>query len=652
MICRLLHKSLSQKENTPPFLDNLRRQLATLRQTLLKRVDKRMISISATTNDLIESLSAFCLANSSSLEDAVRHCHRVRQEAMRLRLTRENATHDTIVQSLDLYIRTLQRTAELLSGRLADALGKLTVKPIMNDPAIQQMGDLGLDVLHGWIPDDIKNFTPWIKHNYLTKQEADKVMRQWSKTTFERLCSDSQNVLSRSNEFSGLISLRKQLLNLCLPVQYSTPSHSTLEVLQGIRDLINQQLVSILRFQSEGLASLAKDISYSITSWSEAKDRHTVRSLWEPDIAFLDFSDGAGALKGEIVNRMLGKSEDVLRILEKYQAWISSVDERKSMIAELKRDKWGDVADDYEEEELEGVDEMLSDDDPHLLQKEHETSLTNAFATLQASLNDALSKLEGEFRASQAAFILRLTREIRRGILPESPQEGKQLFAQDLIPTLYNILATETVSQLQFHALTRSLTKRTSTCPGRTLWEGDPPLPAQPSPMAFKFLQRLTTIMTQQGPDIWNVDAVNEVKTQLVEHLVSNVRETLANITASERDEKTETPKPSTEEGLEDSDDKQAEGEAGNASSSTRSSSLSKLDAQRGNKIQLLFDLLYLNQAFALRGASQRDDRDEFTDVTTTLETELEFSDEVKKTLATRAQEYWTRTQLLFGLLG
>lgn len=641
-------------------MDGLRGQLASLRHTLLKRIDKRMISVGSTTNDIIESMSAFCLANSSSLEDAVRHFHRIRQEAMSFRLTRQGATHDTIVQALNLYISTLQRTAELLSGRLADALGRLTAKPLMSDPVIQNMGELGIDILYGWITDDIKNFTPWIKHTHLTKQEANKITKQWSKATFDRLCSDAGKFLYGSHDFGELISLRNQLLHAWLPVQYSTPSHSPLEVLQGIRDLINNQLVSILRAQSKGLTSLGDGISSAITSWSESEHQHTAQSLWEPDITFLDFSEGATTFKDEIVNRMLGKSQGILRVLESYQAWMSSVQKRQSTIGELRRAKWEDVAEEDEDEELDGVDEMLAEDDPDLLQKEHETSLCDGFTTLQDSLHGTLSNMESAHRAPQAAFMLRIVREVRRRIPDEHPKDGNQLFARDLVTQLYNILAVETVSRLRFPSLTCGLKYPRSKCPGRTLWEGDHPLPIQPSPMTFKFLRRLTMTMAQQGYDLWNPDAVNEMKTQLIKQLASSTREALPDIPSLE-DKESGNPSAegepgnsddTPEEGSENPNDKPEDSTAENVPLEPRASSDMKLDVIRGNKIQLLFDLLYLNEAFAPHEPPQPNETEVFKAVTATLETELEFSEEVKKTLTNRAQDYWIRTRLLFGLLG
>ncbi|KAL1960037.1 hypothetical protein VTO42DRAFT_209 [Malbranchea cinnamomea] len=638
VISRLLRKALIETQNTPPFVNNLSSQLKFLHRILLKRIDKRMASVGSTISDIVESMSAFCLANSSSLEDAVRHFHHIRQEAIKLQLKRENATIDMIVEALSLYLQTLQRTGELLSGRLADALGRLTSQPILGDPVIQGMGELGIDILCEWIPDDIREFTPWIKHNHLTNREAEKIIQQWSRATFSDLCSNAGKVLSGCDDFSELISLRKRLLKAWLPVQYSTRTHSSLEVLQGIRDLVNNQLVSILRAQSEGLEFLGNHISSTLTHWSEMEDQHATQSLWDRDVTSLDFSEGAGTFKEEVVNRMLGKSPNLLQVLEKYQLWMSSVQKRQSMIAELKRDKWEDVAEEDEDEEVEVVNDLLTVDDPALLQEIHESSLVKGFKTLQTSLHRSFVDLNGTNRASQAAFMLRVIREVRRRLPTEYSKDATELFGQGLISNLHGIIATKVISQLRFSDLTRGLRHSHSRCPGRTLWEGDPALPTHSSPMAFNFLRRLTTAMAEQGPDLWTSDAVNELKNRVVKHLVSSIQEALTKVSTPTR-ENTEIVGCSESENVDD------------IPSGEEVSPNIAPDAFRDTKIQLLFDLLYLNQFLTIRDCGQLDASEDLGTQIVKLEKELKLSEE-KETLKLRVRDYWSRTQLLFGLLG
>src|SRR5436190_4902635 len=125
-------------------------------------------------------------------------------------------------------------------------------------------------------------------------------------------------------------------------------------------------------------------------------------------------------------------------------------------------------------------------------------------------------------RASQAAFVLRVIREMQRSL----PKELSNLhfdFAQEIVSKLHQVLVTEIVSQLSPSILTRVLKNPGTRCAGRTLWEGDPQLPVQPSPPAFNLLRQLVSAMEQQGPDLWNVIAVDLIKAQLKNQILSNV---------------------------------------------------------------------------------------------------------------------------------
>jgi hypothetical protein len=113
VVSRQLHNTLSQHESTPSFLDELRNQLASLRQALLKRINKRLASINATEDSIVESLAAHCLVTSSSSDDAIHHFHGVRLDVIlnQLAVSREN-----IPKSLRVFIRTLQ-TSKVLRSR-------------------------------------------------------------------------------------------------------------------------------------------------------------------------------------------------------------------------------------------------------------------------------------------------------------------------------------------------------------------------------------------------------------------------------------------------------------------------------------------------------------------------------------------------------
>ncbi|PGH17254.1 hypothetical protein AJ80_04896 [Polytolypa hystricis UAMH7299] len=636
VISRLLHNTLSQDNRAPTFLENLRSQLASLRRTLLNRIDRRLASPRHSTTEIVESMSALCLATSSSFRDVIKHFHDVRLKTIGFLLQKNDPTQQNACQALKLYLKTLQDTMGLLSGNLSSSLRKLTSMPILSDPDVQNIEGLGIDIFRRWVTNDVKNFTPWLKDSDLSKPDAIKLTKTWSKTAFAELIGGISENIAHLDDFKDMLSLRKRLLDIWLPVQSSTPTHSSTDVLKGIRNVVNDQLKTILRTQIKGLTQLGLDISSIITSWDESQEQKSPSLLWQMDLAFLDFSEGGEEFKGELMNRLLGKDNHVSNVLKSYQIWLASVTERRTMIEELGRIKWDDVIEEVEYEEiLQSTIDVLHEDDPALLRKEHQDALTKGFNALQTSLHSALANMVEEHRARQAAFLIRVIREIRRNS-PGELSGNNYLFCQDLVPKLHGILASDVVSQIPATTLTRALERRRTKCPGRTLWEGDPPQPIQPSPAAFKFIRKLVIAMEHQGTDLWSVDAVVALKTKLMETLVSSLYSVLEKGTlqsTTRKDDESETSGAAEGDSKESPSDEADEG------------------AMEDHHLQLLFDVLYLEQALSVRPATASRS-DGIRPVIELLKKKLAAGGSVAASMEVKAQKYWGQTQLLFGLLG
>ncbi|KLJ12871.1 hypothetical protein EMPG_09464 [Blastomyces silverae] len=654
VISRLLHKTLSQSNRAPVFLENLRTQLASLRRSLLKRIERKLAAPNYSTLDIIDTMSAYCLVTNSSSTDVLRHFHQVRLEAIQAILLRDDPSFANIQQSLQLFIHTLKRTSELLSGSLSDALGKLTIHPILDDPEVRKLDGLAIDIFERWVANDIRNFTPWVKHINLSKLEAGKIIKDWSREGFEALTGGTRKNLERSQNLKELLLLRRNLLDIWLPVQSSTPCHSPVEILEGIRGAVNNQLVSILRAQAKGLTLLGLEISSTITGWSEIEEGTSAPSLWDLDVAFLDSSGGATAFKREIINRTLGKASKVLQISRSYTTWLSGVEECKDMIDELKKIRWEDIVEDDEDEDvLQNTLGVLNQDDPDLLQKEYETTLTKGFSALQTCLHSALANMSGSHRGRQAAFMLRVIREIR-GHIPRGLSAEDHLFADELVPKLHDILAVEISCQLLPSILTRALGKRRGAgCAGRTLWEGNPPLPIQPSPAAFKLLQKLATAMEQQGSDLWNPSAVGVLKNKLHKMISSSISADLENsthgATSDARSPIHNEHQPGNKTPNGDGAPEATVAELPQEPTTTADASSEVL---RDRKIQLVFDVFYMNEALCMRNARPPQAEDDVRSIVELVRKDIGLDGDTELgTLKSRAQEYWKQTQLLFGLL-
>ncbi|OJD17992.1 hypothetical protein AJ78_01949 [Emergomyces pasteurianus Ep9510] len=652
VVSRLLHKTLSQWNCAPVFLQNLRSQLASLRRALLKRIERKLAAPNYSTQETIGTMSAYCLATSSSFTDALRHFHQVRSDAIQAILLREDPSFANIEQSLNIFIQTLRHTSELLSGSLSDALGQLAAHPILDDAQVRNLDSLGIDIFRRWVADDIRNFTPWVKHTNPSKLEAGKAIKEWSMDTFGKFTSGVKENLEKSQDLKAMLLLRRNLLDIWLPIQSSTPCHSSLDILNGIREAVNNQLVSTLRTQAKNLTLLGLEISSTITGWSEVEERSCTLSLWDPDVTFLDFSGGAAAFKQEIITRTMGRDVKVLRILGAYNTWLARIEECKDMIDELRKIRWEDIIEDDEDEDvLQNIVGTLNQDDPDLLQKEYEATLTKNFSALQTSLHGALANMRKSHREKQAAFMLRVIREIR-GRVPSGFPTQDHLFADDLVPKLHDILALEVSSQLSPSIITRALRKgRGARCAGRTLWEGDPPLPNQPSPSAFKFLRKLATTMERQGPDLWNPSAVDIIKTKL--------HKTIASCISADIGDDAHRATLGAESLIQNEQQSGDAPKGDNAPEGTTvelpqdlSPAVVSSEVMRDYKIQLAFDVLYLGEALCVRNSIHSQAEDELDTVAELIRKHVGFDGNREiGILKIRAQEYWKQTQLLFGLL-
>lgn len=645
VISRLLHKTLSQHQETPPFLENLRNQLASLRRNLLKLIDRQLAAPNSTTDDLVQAMCAFCLATSSSSVDVLRHFHHVRNEGIDFQLKSQDLSHMNSVRALKLYVRTLQSVKALLPRRLSEALGSLRSHPLMKDPEIQNLDGLSLNLHERWIVNEVLNFTPWIKSDDLSKREAEAMMKDWSTQASEDLVTGLKNNLEGIQDIAEVLVLRKLLLDVWLQVQGSILAHSSPNVLDGLRKAINNHLISLLRAQTNGLAAIGIDLSATVAT-RHIRGSWKGLSLWDASITAMDFSTGAEAFKRALIDRSLGRNDLVLRILKDYESWQGSISNSQSLIEGLKHVRWEDSLEEDEDDDL-GPDStatMLNQEDPDLLEREQTASLREAFLALEKTIADILRNFTATDEAQQAAFLLRIIREIRRSTSLNSTGSDS-VFGLFVVSKLHQIIATCIVEDLPITRFTRILVKSGNR--GRSLWDGDPPLPVQPSPATFKLLRCVVTAMADAGSDLWSTAAVDEVKTKFRKSI------------AEEIDKRKEIHlQPLQVNGVDSHDlsldhvrnlDEAAALPNGDSFVHGNRKRVEQTDALRDGKIHLLFDILYLQEACMTRSSAAVDDS--FQNLVHAIQEDSAVDEVSINRLKKGAEQYWKRTSLLFGLL-
>ena len=618
-----------------------------MRNTLLNRIDKRLASPNATEDVIIESLAAFCLISTLSSDDAIHKFHEVRLGVITTQL---EASRENIPETLRLLVNTLQTSKVLRSRQYTDVLSKLKSRPVLSDPEVRNLDGLELDVLGRFAAPGVINFTPWIKLSDLSRNEGLDSIRDWSLMAFEKFAEGCQKSLAQSNDFSELLTLRAETYELWLESWGSTIMHRSINVLDRLRDVFNGNLKRVLTSKVETIDGLVGHITSTITEWESSVHHASNGSLWDSDMINADYSDGASAFKRSVTERLLGRDANVSIALEKYQSWLSSFRDISEYIGSLKRLRWTDVlvGSEVEDDDI-NITPQLNEDDPRLLYDALQTAMRQAFTTLQASFSDAFNAFGSLYQTEKATFMLRLIRLVRRDI-PTGFVSDDFLFSRDVVPELQKLLAADVATQTDSLSFLPSFNTRPDTndlkiVPGRTLWEGDPASPVQPSPGAFKYLRRLTAIMDESGSDLWDPSTVKILKEALQKQLDAKINTTLEELQSWSSPNKssevsaTKDDSTKTNDKPDESEDK-SNGEDTKADDPDDSS---RADTIRDWKIQLFFDSVYL--------AHMLGDPAQLEDVTIRVQKSAEPSPDTMKTMKKMAEEYWKRTELLFGLL-
>ncbi|KAJ5109864.1 hypothetical protein N7532_002509 [Penicillium argentinense] len=642
VITRLLHKSLSKHNSSLPFLEDLRKQLASLRLTLINRVAKRLASANASEDSIIEYLAAYCLVTNSSSDGAIQHFQKVRLDTItsQLDMSREN-----IPKALRLFIHTLQTSKTLRSRQFIDVLSKLKSRPVLSDPEIRGLDGLEIEVLGRFAAPEVINFIPWIMLSELSRTEGVDSIKEWSLSAFEKFSEGCQKSLAHGNDFTELLSLRAETIELWLESWGSTIMHSSISVLERLRIIFNEHLKRVSTSKAQAIDEIAGHMSSTVLSWEISQHNSSNGSLWGSDIITADYSNGATAFKRSVADRLLGRDDDVSSVLEKFDSWIRSIQDVSDSIDFLRRLRWTDilVGAEVDDEDIDIIPQ-LNEEDPRLLSDALTAAVREALNNLQTSFKRAFDEFGSSSQSEKATYLLRLIRLVRREIPTEFIADDF-LFSNDVVPELQKLLAAEIVSDagsLSFvpSSNTHPETNKLKTVPGRSLWEGDPAAPVQPSPSAFKYLRRLTSIMDESGSDLWDPSTVRVLKEALQKQLESNIGLTLEELETWKPPvkpaEESGSKEESTKEDEKTDDNDKENNEPSNADDSWEAT-------LRDWKTQLFFDCVYL--AHMLGNPTQ------LADVTSRVQKSADPSSNAVKTVQKMAQEYWKRTELLFGLL-
>lgn len=597
--------------------------------------------------ELVVALAAYSLATSSGAKDVLRHFLHIRAEALTLAFDDESEGDvPGVVRALELYTRTLLDVQALVPRRLSEALAGLKAKALLKDEAIRELEGLRLDVCERWFGDEILFFTPYIRHDDLEGSLAVETLKSWAKKASEVLLEGLSKSLLRMNEFKTVVELRTRILEIWIKEGGKTRGFDPSIVFDGLRKVINDRMVQLLETRVNKLHLVATEVEGTLRTWQEGiTDKQ--ESLWDAAMLDMEISHGAGFFKQEVLARTHGRNDAVSRPFKGYQTWRKLVDEIITVIEQLKKQRWDDDIEDIEDEfALESRNTLLSTDDPNMLQGHLDDSLETAYKSLHEKIASLLASYAGDQAGSIYIYILRVIRDIRTE-LPKN--KSLQSFGLALIPLLHDRLAFAVSDEL-IKSFSKNFNRKKVA--GRSLWEGKPELPVQPSPATFKLLNALTLAMAKTGNDLWSPNAIVVLKQHLRKEIGSSWSMAL-NEQEKETREANKTNGATTNREAESDEHKEEEAndievETNDIEVVTNDIEVSDPSQRKEVFTQFLFDVLLLQSSFGLAKVPVED---ELQNLAGKLEKQIDLEASSQKRIQQAAKEYWKRTRLLFGLL-
>ena len=684
VISRLLHTKLSKRPDPPPYLENLRSRLASLRQRLLGRIDRKFKGLETPRDVLVEVMCAFSLATNSSPKDVIRHYHHIRLEAMSENMLNSGNGHASMLLALRLYTKTLKDTIATTPAQLAHALERLKLVPLFKSQDVYSLIELELDVHERWIGDDIRTFTPYIRHDDLTKVEAEQLLKQWAQSAFGYFLAGLRTRIQDVEDPGILIDLRKQVLELWLSNHQHSTGVDSAETLDRLRDVFNSQSIRLIQSRAYKLDRVGLIVKNVLQNWQPGASDLTL-SLWDSSMTSMEFENGGRPFRERLAARFTGKNEPLNRMSLEYASFLEGIESLDEMIKKLREARWADNVDDVDNDDdlLDNKQVLLSEDDPRLLQEELSSALYEAYAGLQAVLNKLSDKPETTDSGQKAAYLIRVWRELRQH-LPNSFRHAK--FGDGSIPSLQHTIAVEALRvPLERCSKWIAKTSQTKLLQARPLWEGDPELPILPSEWTYRFLLDLASSMNACGSDVWSPRAVAALKRELIlsiapmlggrqavqinghrdsdlldgedkeaEELEEEVRKDEEEIEVRVREENGEVggeearnPEETDQEKSE-KPTKPAERLLNGSMSNGHVEPEPKEEPEDG-KIQRFFDIAYLTNATAVKELEAKDNQ--LVSVQDSLIQHLALEPKSIERMKKDAAEYWKRTSLLFALL-
>ena len=504
VIGSVLVKSLGDHEPRLRSLDTLRAKISSTRRKLLRAVEASLSQPASTLDVTLDSCCAYCLITSASSEDVLKHIRYLRLDKLRQSLEHEELSRRQYVEAFRYQLASVLLLKSVSGRQLDDAIGALQKKPILQEDSPLNSELLALAGTKALIPEEIRNFTPYLKKRGLSTDEVAELLENWSSEASNVFAATLEDSVPESWTVSDILSLRNELYSQLLPAYFSLPSRS------HIKDALAHAVITHLgrecNKREQQLEKLVKDLVEGLTASAPAG------SLWQKEVVMMALSTGAGKLLSQVHNRRSGTNRSLTITTRAIKRWIRDVNDHREQLDALRKIRWRDVVEEPEDDQEDEAKELLTelmkfDPESYLndLTQATEDGFRDAQNTVLAACSHCLEQQDG---AESAVRLLRTIREAIQPLRQAFKEAAKFDKLNDMIPRLYDLVARQIL---------------TNTLKSLSGIRGDDRLSAlenMPSPNVFQLLQQLCHEMTALGgTDLWSPAAVAAVRTVVAAHV-------------------------------------------------------------------------------------------------------------------------------------
>lgn len=191
----------------------------------------------------------------------LRHFLYLRSSALSSLLTSPNP--DTVLKLVALFNKTLEDANAIFPRQLSDALVALKARSLLQDSEVAALPELGLDINSPWLPEDIRGFIPWVRHDDLEAPRVRELVRLWAEKEVAKLNEGLKAYLDAIDCVASIVKLRREIL-----VSWRSGSQVRRKILsdaneggsETLRNIVMARAIAVMKSVAEDLCRVSEKI--------------------------------------------------------------------------------------------------------------------------------------------------------------------------------------------------------------------------------------------------------------------------------------------------------------------------------------------------------------------------------------------------------